>query len=546
LQVRVLPVVAQRKVILRCCASSSSRGGGDDEEEGRRDLQKRASSYDNRSSGKWRPIGEDRRESSSSFSSSPDSSSSSLHRFYATCSPGLEEVVLAELQSPLIQAQRAEAGAAGVSFVGTLSTGFRANLWLRSAVRVLVELAAAPLRGSRSSRGGRFDPVYEFVRDAADWPSLLVKDSPLALQGSQEASSGRRRAWRFRNFAVQSRVWNCTDVSNSNYASIRAKDAICDAMRDRCGGLRPEPPAEGGATADVPLFLSLYRDSAVLYRDMSGVSLHKRGYRDVMHRASLNEGIAAAVLTIAGWNPAVLGFGGANQNPGFTAEGGVLLDPMCGSGTFLIEAALMATKTAPGSMRSQWPFQTWHDFDERAWKKCKEDAGAARVPLSSRVQLLGNDIHEGALSLCARDAASAGVLDLLELSCQDCRVYSPPAIPSLVVTNPPWGSRLTDSSDSEELEWLGTTWQALGKFLKSHCSCSDVYVLSGNSSVTKALHMRADKKWPITVGGQECRLLHYHVLPPKSQPNTDTSFVGSSQVSRYNESSKQRGEKILQ
>ncbi len=101
-------------------------------------------------------------------------------------------------------------------------------------------------------------------------------------------------------------------------------------------------------------------------------------------------------------------------------------------------------------------------------------------------------------------------------------------------------------SDSEELEWLGTTWQALGKFLKSHCSCSDVYVLSGNSSVTKALHMRADKKWPITVGGQECRLLHYHVLPPKSQPNTDTSFVGSSQVSGYNESSKQRGEKILQ
>jgi len=90
-------------------------------------------------------------------------------------------------------------------------------------------------------------------------------------------------------------------------------------------------------------------------------------------------------------------------------------------------------------------WQTWHDFDEQAWKKCKEDAGAARVPLSSRVQLLGNDIHEGALSLCARDAASAGVLDLLELSCQDCRVYSPPAIPSLVVTNPPWGSRLTDS-----------------------------------------------------------------------------------------------------
>lgn len=103
--------------------------------------------------------------------------------------------------------------------------------------------------------------------------------------------------------------------------------------------------------ADVLLFLSLYRDTAVLYRDLSGVSLHKRGYRDVMHKASLNEGIAAAVLTLAGWNQAVSGFGDANKNaPG---KERVLLDPMCGSGTFLIEAALMASNTAPGLLRRQ-------------------------------------------------------------------------------------------------------------------------------------------------------------------------------------------------
>lgn len=338
-----------------------------------------------------------------------------LTKYYATCAPGLEQVLAAELASPLIDAQEVEVGSAGVSFVGSKVTGYKATLWLRTAVRVLVQLAAGPLPSGR----GQYDPVYIFIRDAVDWPSILVDDSspPTVQQVSNSRSSGvpscpgslsfssrcfDHRCWvlgfrvlplccsyrvssffpaeayrprrdterrdnelhnareryasrssegpRFRNFAVQSRVWNCTDISNSNFASVRAKDAICDAVRDACGGHRPEPP-EQGSLADVPLFLSLYRDTAVLYRDLSGVSLHKRGYRDVMHKASLNEGIAAAVLTLAGWNQAVSGFGDANKNaPG---KERVLLDPMCGSGTFLIEAALMASNTAPGLLRRQ-------------------------------------------------------------------------------------------------------------------------------------------------------------------------------------------------
>jgi 23S rRNA G2445 N2-methylase RlmL len=268
--------------------------------------------------------------------------SETLTKYYATCAPGLEKVLAAELSSPLISAQEVEEGSAGVSFVGTKVTGYKANLWLRTAVRVLVQLAAGPLPLGR----GRYDPVYTFIRDAVDWPSILV-----------DASSGEGvvpQSFKFRNFVVQSRVWSCTDISSSEFATLRAKDAICDAVREACGGNRPEPP-EKGTVVDVPLFLSLYRDTAVLYRDLSGVSLHKRGYRDVMHRASLNEGIAAACLTIAGWNQALAGFGDANKNA--SQKERVLLDPMCGSGTFLIEAALMASNFAPGLLRRQWPFQ---------------------------------------------------------------------------------------------------------------------------------------------------------------------------------------------
>lgn len=234
---------------------------------------------------------------------SPRGRSETLTKYYATCAPGLEKVLAAELSSPLISAQEVEEGLAGVSFVGTKVTGYKANLWLRTAVRVLVQLAAGPLPLGR----GRYDPVYTFIRDAVDWPSILV-------------SSGDRegvvpQSFKFRNFVVQSRVWNCTDISSSEFATLRAKDAICDAVREACGGNRPEPP-EKGIVVDVPLFLSLYRDTAVLYRDLSGVSLNKRCYRDVMHRASLNDGIAAACLTIAGWNQAVAGFGIPCADPG--------------------------------------------------------------------------------------------------------------------------------------------------------------------------------------------------------------------------------------
>lgn len=451
--------------------------------------------------------------------------SETLTKYFATCAPGLEKLLAAELSSPLISAQEVEEGSAGVSFVGTKVTGYKANLWLRTAVRVLVQLAAGPLPLGR----GQYDPVYTFVREAVDWTSILVDDSP--GQHEWRGSSGEREGilpssrarpatrtppqdYKFRNFVVQSRVWSCTDISSSEFATLRAKDAICDAVRDACGGDRPEPP-EKGAVVDVPLFLSLYRDTAVLYRDLSGVSLHKRGYRDVMHKASLNEGIAAACLTIAGWNSAVAGFGDANKN--VLQKERVLLDPMCGSGTFLIEAALMATNFAPGLFRRQWPFQAWHDFDQSAWKQCKDEALSVKISSVPGVRLLGNDIHEGALSLCKRDAKTAGVLHLLDLSCEDCQNYQPPVVPSLVVTNPPWGTRLTDEFSDGESEWLHGTWQMLGRFLKEQCSLADVYVLSGNAEVTRAMHMRADKKWPVTVGGQERKLLHYHVLPPKAR-----------------------------
>lgn len=201
--------------------------------------------------------------------------------------------------------------------------------------------------------------------------------------------------------------------------------------------------------------------------------------------------------------------------------------------------------------------QSWHDFDAQAWKFCRTSAEAAVTAPPIGLRLLGNDIHEGALSLCSRDAEAAGVLEMMELSNKDCRSYEPSVSPCLVVVNPPWGNRLGENrfesfhflsgtsagllqqcsklicggsghdGSHDENDWLLETWRALGRFLKSKCAKADVYVLSGNPAITQALHMRADKKWPVTVGGMECRVLHYHVLPPKIGQTLQTADVPS-------------------
>lgn len=359
--------------------------------------------------------------------------SAKFRRFHATCEKGLEEILAAELSSPLISASQIEVGLGGVSFVGNQATGYNANLWLRTGDRVLCELA----RGILPTGGSG---VYDFVRAAADWPLLLVDDATPQISQSV-------KRYEFRKFAVQTRLLHFDENQASVTASL--SDAIWDSLRDGCGPQWPE--CEDAVS--ILLFLHVDRDLAVLYRDTSGISLYKRGYGDTMVQSK--EGLAAAVLTIAGWNHLVPGFGEANKN---AAEGKdrVLLDPFCGTGTFLIQAALMASNVAPGLMRRQWPFQSWHDYDRRAWAECRGAAAAMQVSSLSGALLIGNDMNDRAIAKCKNFAKAAGVLHLLDLGSETSRHYRPPCSPSLVVTNPPCSAPLTYSSLRGEDERLLT------------------------------------------------------------------------------------------
>ncbi|CAI7749514.1 unnamed protein product [Closterium sp. NIES-54] len=327
-----------------------------------------------------------------------------------------------------------------------------------------------------------------------------------------------------------------------------------------------------------------------------------------MHKASLNEGVAAGVLMLAGWQQvAWIGDGegdgaqGGQRGEGERGEervgemgggrtrgggeGGdvvetgrdsgasdsqgsgavapsptpataataataatpaaplsiALVDPMCGSGTLLIEAALMACRIAPGSFRSSsqhpspssfpsssssyssssaafsWPFHTWHDFDAATWRAVIREAESLRRTPPAGVSFHGNDIHEGALALCQRDADRAGVGRWIRLSQGDCEEYVPAVAPSLVVVNPPWGTRLGETS-GEEGQWLADTWHRLGVFLRRQCRGAEAFVLSGNAAVTQKLFLKMSQRWAVTVGGIECRVLRYVMLPPPAPP----------------------------
>jgi len=370
-------------------------------------------------------------------------------RYFATGHKGLENALCTELQAGEIGAENVRPGSSGAWFSGDLSVGYRACLWLRSGIRVLEEVARGQTLGS--------EELY-------DWAAALDWSAWLDLK---------------RTFSIEARVWDSA-ITHSKFAALRVKDALCDSFRGRCGQ-RPSVDTEG---ADVPFFLYLYRDEAVLYRDLAGTTLHKRGYRDALHKSSLNEALAAGILIHAAYDGS-----------------GSLADPMCGAGTFAIEAAMMATHRAPGLLRKSFPFMQWPDFERTRWKDCRGRAFShARFELGTPI--LANDGHPGALSLARKDASAAGVSEFIHFAQADIAELAPPVTPRIVCVNPPWGKRLDGPGVAE-------TWRKLGRFLRGHCAGASAWVLTGNRSLSRELDLEPTDTLALRTGKVECWVLRY-------------------------------------
>jgi putative N6-adenine-specific DNA methylase len=372
--------------------------------------------------------------------------------YYVACTLGLEEVLAYELRE--LGANRVEVRRGACAFEGDPVTAYRACLWLRSAIRVQEEL----IRGPARSR----EELYELT-GSVDWSLFIEAQGTLAIDGS---------------------VRDCSWANDTRFPVLVVKDSICDQFR-HFDGVRPNVERD---RPDLPLKLVLQRDEAIIYRELGGEPLHKRGYHEVQHKSPLNEALTAGLLHLAEWDPST-----------------PLVDPMCGSATFLIEAAWMAMDRAPGLGRA-FAFERWKDTDQNAWQSAFDEAEQRATAGQDNCPLLsGNDNHEGAIAISKIAIKSAGLQGKIHLNLGDARDYKPPFEPAMICTNPPYGERLQADDPS-----LTDTWDALGNFLHS-MGGGQAHVLCGASELTRHLGLRTNRKFPVRNGPIDCRWLRYEL-----------------------------------
>ncbi|HET8763810.1 MAG TPA: bifunctional 23S rRNA (guanine(2069)-N(7))-methyltransferase RlmK/23S rRNA (guanine(2445)-N(2))-methyltransferase RlmL [Rhodanobacter sp.] len=378
-----------------------------------------------------------------------------MSQWFASCPKGLEYLLRDELAA--LGAEDAHEALAGVHFTGPLETAYRACLWSRLASRVLLPLAQFDAATDEA--------LYAGV-SAIDWSAHLAAHVTLAVDAHVAQSA----------------------LTHSQFVAQRVKDAVVDQFRQR-SGTRPDVDTD---EPDVRLNLYLKRDRATLSLDLGGTPLHRRGWRAQQGEAPLKENLAAAILLRARW-------------PQVYAEGGALLDPMCGSGTLLIEAALMAAGVAPGWRREYYGFLGWQRHDVALWRRLLDDAAQrAEAGLKGlRACFFGGDLDPRMVQVAKRNAQDAGVAGFLTLEKRDAMRVEPPAgvTSGLVVTNPPYGERLGERADMPAL------YQAFGTRLRESFPGWQFAVLAGDAELGRALRLHADKKYALYNGALEVELL---------------------------------------
>ena len=372
-------------------------------------------------------------------------------RLFATCARGLEPILAGELRQ--LGAADVERGRGGVAFAGDMAVLYKANLWLRTAVRVLRPILNAHVESP--------DELYAAVQ-TIDWSEYMTPEHTLAVDCNVRDSR----------------------ITHSQYAARRVKDAICDQFVAKVGK-RPSVDTERPM---VGLNLHVYRDDAVLSLDSSWDSLHKRGYRPVLMKAPLNEALAAGLILSTGWT---------GETP--------LVDPMCGSGSLPIEAGWIALRRPPGLTRKHFGFMGWMDFDVGLWTAIRDDARAG-VLKALPAFIGGSDVRADAVEHARTNARAAGIGHLLSFDRADLKDFRPPDGPSgVVICNPPYGERI-----GEERE-LRPLYRKMGEVFAERCRGWAAFVFTSNDAPWREIRLKPAAVTPFWNGKIACRLLRYNV-----------------------------------
>lgn len=374
---------------------------------------------------------------------------------------GLEQVLAEELAA--LGATEIEQGNRAVRFSGDKACLYRVNLCARTALRVLLPIERFRVRDERD--------LYEAIKRMR-WEDHLDVDGTLAIQCTLHSSL----------------------FHHSQYLALKAKDAIADRFRERVGR-RPSVDLDHPT---LRIHLHVHEDACTVSLDSSGGSLHKRGYREETNLAPINEVLAAALVLLSGWD----------RRSNF-------VDPMCGSGTILIEAAMIATDFPANYHRDRFGFETWKDFDRRLWQLVFDEAmkkvHRADVPL-----ILGGELSPHVARKAEGNIASAGFKDLIRVRNTAFQDLEPPAGGGTLILNPPYGERM----DKDDINAL---YKSIGDTLKKKWGGYTAWVITSNMEAAKHVHLTAKPRIKLFNGSLECRFMRYELYDGTRRKVGDTA-----------------------
>lgn len=373
-----------------------------------------------------------------------------MNQYFATCPRGLEALLVNELKASNAKDIKPTDG--GVGFAGELSVCYDANLHSRIATRILMQAG----QGKYATEDDLYQAAYKL-----NWPNWFdVKH----------------------DFMVKVTGVKCP-LKSLEFATLRIKDAICDKFRQAVDS-RPYIDTK---TPAVRIHAYLTVDSYVYYVDTSGDALYQRGNRKASIEAPLRENLAAGILQLSGWQ-----------------AGQPLLDPMCGSGTFLLEAAMMALNIAPG-LRRDFGFEKLKNFESDTWKKIKDTALKNAKPVTFQ-KLYGSDSDLRAVRVAKQNLTEAGLNDAVQLAQTNITEVIPPADSGVLVANPPYGVRI---GEDEELALL---YPKMGEALKRKFAGWNTYFLTNDLRLPKLMRLTPSKRTPLFNGPLECRLFEIKMV----------------------------------
>ncbi len=377
-------------------------------------------------------------------------SSVNTRPYFATVARGLEAIAAEELTQ--LGAQDVKPEFAGVAFQGDKALLYRINLWSRLVYRVLMPIATVKAFNAQD--------LYRGIKKL-DWDEFLSPEQTLQI--------------------------NCTgrnpQLNHSHFTALQVKNAIVDQQRDRHqrrSSIDLEHP-------DLVINAHIHQNHCQLSLDSTGFSLHRRGYRPAMGQAPLKETLASALLAIAGWTP---------EQP--------LFDPLCGSGTFLLEAGMQSLNIAPGKFQPAFCFQQWPDFDQALWESLLTQAQEGERD-TLQAPIWGSDGDREVIQEAKTNAQQCQLAGKIHWQWQNFADIEPPAEAGVLICNPPYGKRIGNEEE------LGDFYKQIGDVLKQRFKGWTAFILSGNKALTKRIGLRTSARFPVNNSNLPCTLLKYEL-----------------------------------